>query len=107
MQIDINEVLANMLGAIKNSVKEDWPLVKTAAAGYVQDKKDRLELLTQLRLTNGISNEIFLARLADEKDILASELHSIAILSKVAAQNAANAALDVLSKAVDIALNFI
>ncbi|AMR32711.1 hypothetical protein A0256_15410 [Mucilaginibacter sp. PAMC 26640] len=107
MQIDINEVLANMLGAIKNSVKEDWPLVKTAASGYVEDKKLRLELLMQLRLANDINDDVFLARLADEKDILVSELHSIAILSKVAAQNAANAALDVLSKAVDTALKLI
>lgn len=105
MNFDINEVLSDMLTAIKLSVKEDWPIVKETANDYFQGRKERFDLLTSLRLTDQISQFFFELRLKDEKDVLESELHSIAILSKVAAQNAANAAIDVISKAVKIALN--
>ena len=47
------------------------------------------------------SKKSLIVLLADEKDILESELHAIAIIGKVAAQNAANAAIGVLQKAVD------
>ena len=104
MQFDINEVASNMLAAIKNSVKDDWKKVKEAATNFLQDNKSRLGLLANSRLSNEISDEGFLARLGDEKMILESQLHAIAILSKVAAQNAANAAIDVLSAAVSKAL---
>jgi hypothetical protein len=104
MAFNINEVVAEMLAAIKSSVKEDWSIVKEPISGFLQDKKDRLELLTSLRIKKQISVEFFNLRLKDEKKILESELHAIAILTKVAAQNAANAAIDVLQSAVNAAV---
>src|ERR1700712_5111730 len=101
MNFDINEVLAQMLSAVKGEIKEDWPLVKGTANDFLQSRKLRLELIASLRLKNQISEQFFEDRLADEKDILESELHAVAIIGKVAAQNAANAAIGVLQKAVD------
>lgn len=100
MAFEINEVVAEMLGAVKTSVKDDWKLVKETAGTFLQTRKDRLELLASLRLNNEISQKFFLKRLEDEKKILESELHSVAIVTKAMAQRAANAAIDVLSKAV-------
>lgn len=100
MAFEINEVVAQMLGAVKASVKDDWKLVKETASTFLQTRKDRLELLASLRLNSEISQKFFLKRLEDEKKILESELHAVAILTKAAAQRAANAAIDVLSKAV-------
>ena len=105
MDFDINEVLAEMLDAIKGSVKDDWKFVKDNANNFLQNRKERLELLASLRVTNQINDEFFKKRLADEQDILSSELHSIAIIGKVVAQNAANAAIAVLEKAVMAALH--
>lgn len=107
MYIDINELLANMLDAIKITVKDDWSVVKEAANSFVQTKKNRLELLVSLRLSGEISDEFFSCRIIDEKEILASELHSIAILNKVLAQNAANAAIKVIESATESALDII
>ncbi len=104
MTIDINEVAALMLEAIKNSVKDDWNLIKNDASTFLTSRKSRLELLASLRISNQINQQFFEARLADEKEILESELHAVAIVSKVVAQNAANAALDVLEKAILAAL---
>ncbi len=100
MAFEINEVVAQMLGAVKASVKDDWKLVKETAGTFLQTRKDRLELLASLRLNNEISQKFFLKRLEDEKKILESELHSVAIVTKAMAQRAANAAIDVLGKAV-------
>lgn len=104
MKLDINEILADMLNAIKGSAKEDWSIVKKSANAFIQSKKDRLELLGIMRISGEISDDFFKKRLEDEKEILASELHSIAIVNKVMAQNAANAALKVLEDVVHTAL---
>ena len=106
MKLDINEILADMLNAIKLSLKDDWSIVKKSANNFIQSKKDRLELLSLMRLNGEISETFFEKRLADEKEILASELHSIAIVNKVMAQNATNAAIktldDIITKALTI-----
>ena len=104
MKLDINEILAEMLNAMKISVKDDWSVVKKAANNFIQSKKDRLELLAAMRLEGAIDNDFFEKRLADEKEILTSELHSIAIVNKVMAQNAANAAIKVLEDVITTAL---
>lgn len=104
MKLDINEILANMLNAMKISAKDDWSIVKKSANIFIQSKKDRLELLAILRISGEISEDFFEKRLEDEKEILASELHSIAIVNKILAQNAANAAFKVLEDVVNTAL---
>ena len=104
MKLDINEILADMLNAIKLSLKDDWSIVKKSANNFIQSKKDRLELLSLMRLNGEISETFFEKRLADEKEILASELHSIAIVNKVMAQNAPNAAIKILDDIITKAL---
>jgi hypothetical protein len=104
MKFDINEIVAQMISAIKGEVAKDWEVVKSTVNGLIQAKKDRLELLTSLRLANQISDKDFKQRLVNEEMILESELHAIAIIAKVTAQNAANAAIDILNKAIEKAL---
>ncbi len=104
MSLDINQVFADVVAAIKGEVKDDWSIVKDATNGFLLSKQGRIELLISLRMADEISDEFFKKRLADEKDILQSELSAIALISKVTAQNAANAALNVLQKAVETAI---
>lgn len=98
--MDINETLADMLGAIKGATLDTWPEVKSIANQFMQDRKERLELLADFRIKNQITDADLKSRLEDEKNLLEAELHTIAIVSKVVAQNAANAAIDVLQKAI-------
>lgn len=107
MNIDINELLADMMAAIKGSIGEDWVVVRSTVNTYLQNKKQRLELLIKLRIENQIDDNYFKDRIEDEKLILESELHSLAIISKVTAQNAANAALKVLYDTIQTALGII
>ncbi len=105
MNFDINEVLADMLSAIKGTVEDNWNEVKTTANQFLQRKKERLELLAELRINGDLSQEKFKSRLLDEKLIVEAELHAIAVISKAIAQKAANAAMDILGKAVKVAID--
>ena len=104
MNFDINEILADMLNAMKGTIKDDWSVVKKSANNFIQSKKERLELLVNMKFEGAIDNDFFEKRLADEKEILTSELHSIAIVNKIMAQNAANAAFRVLENVISAAL---
>ena len=106
MKLDINETLAGMLAAIKTSVGNDWPQVKSAMNDFLQSRKARLELLADFRINGIITGDEFNSRMEDEKLLLKSELHVIAIISKSMAQKAANAALDVLEQAVKALIPF-
>jgi hypothetical protein len=104
MKFDINEVLAEMLSEVKDNVSDNWNQVKSTANLFLQRRKERLELLAELRIKGELNQEKFESRLHDEKLIFEAELHAIAIITKAIAQKAANAAIDVLTKAVNLAL---
>ncbi len=104
MKFDLDEVLSQMADAASSELMDNWKIVRFKFNSFLQNRKDRLELLTNYRLQDAISEDFFQQRLADEKDILTSELHAIAIIKKVTAQNAANAAISVLQKAVHTAM---
>lgn len=105
MSFNINEVSSGMLSAIKGAVAEDWPQVKATAERFLQNKQDRLALLAELRIKGELSQAKFESRLQDEKLILEAELNALAVLSKAIAQNASNAALEILGKAVTAAIS--
>lgn len=104
MNFDINEVIAGMSAAVKDAVSDNWMDVKSATTQFLTRKKERLALLAELRLTGDLPQDKFESRLQDEKLILEAELHAVAVITKAIAQNAANAAIDVLTKAVSVAL---
>jgi hypothetical protein len=105
MSFNIDVVAAGMLSAVKGAVAEDWPQVKSTAERFLQNKKERLTLIAELRIKGEITQAKFESRLLDEKLILEAELNALAVLSKAIAQNAANAALDILGKAVNAAIS--
>jgi hypothetical protein len=105
MSFNINEVSSDMLSAIKGAVAENWPEVKSTAEQFLQNREERLTLLAELRIKGDISQVKFDSRLLDEKLILEAELNALAVLSKAIAQNAANAALEILENAVKAAIS--
>jgi hypothetical protein len=105
MKFDINEVIAEMVAAVKDTVGENWNEVLSVANHFFQMKKERLELLAELRIAGDITQKRFESRLKDEKLIAEAEFHAIAVISKAIAQKAANAAIEVLENAVKTAIN--
>ena len=107
MNFDINKVLGDMLAAMKNSLSDNWDEVQGPAKQFLENKKERLKLLSELRISGDLSQEKFESRLEDEKLILEAELNALAVVSKAIAQKAVNAAMDVLSRAVKAAIDII
>ena len=105
MNINFDEVLAEMLSAIKGTVEGNWGKVESTARQFLQNRKESLELLVSLRLEGEINQEEFESRLGDEKLVVEAELNALAVLSKAIAQNAANAAIAILEKAVQAAIS--
>lgn len=104
MNFDINEVIANMSGAVQETVSENWMDAKSATTQFLTNRKERLALIAELRITGDLPQEKFESRLNDEKLILEAELHAVAVITKAIAQKAANAAIEVLTNAVSTAL---
>ncbi len=104
MTFDINEVLAQMASAVKDTVSDNWGAAQTVVNQFLQNKKDRLQLLAQLRISGDITQERFESRLEDEKLIAEAEFHAIAVITKATAQKAANAVIQVLEDAVSAVL---
>ena len=105
MNFDINQVSTDMLAAIKGPVADNWGQVKTVAVQFLKRDKERLKLLAELRISGDLSQEKFESRLQDEKLILEAELNAVAVISKAIVQKAANAAIDILIKAVNKAIS--
>ncbi len=100
MQIDMNGVFSQMKDAIKSEVRDGWQQAKSGTSSFFQKRAERMEMMANMRIQNKVTEEFFQERLLDERDILASELHTISMISKVTAQNAANAAIDILENAI-------
>lgn len=100
MNFDINTVLADMGSAVKDTVEDNWDEAKSVTIQFLQNRKERIALLAQLRISGELSKEKFKSRLEDEKLLLEAELNALQVISKAIAQNATNAAIDVLEKAV-------
>ena len=105
MNFDINEVLSDMLSAITGTVKDNLDDVKSIGNNFLQRNKETLEMMAQLRISGDLNEEKFASRLNDQKLVLEAELNATAVKSKAIAQQAANAAIDVLEKAVKIAIS--
>lgn len=104
MDFDINSVTADMLAAIKGKTESKWDIIKGTTLQFLERDKSRLELIALLRLNGDLTPEKFESRLSDHRLIMEAELNAVMVLSKATAQSAANAAIDVLEKAVVLAL---
>lgn len=92
------------MAAIKASAGTDWPQVKTASEKFLGRGKKRMALLASLRVSGELSQEDFESRLEDQKMIVEAELNALEVIGKAMAQNVANAAIEVLEKAVAAAI---
>lgn len=104
MAFDIGAVLKDMLGAAGDVVQEEAPKVKQCLQAAIEAEKDALDDIARARLAGEITARELQAQVADEKDALKAALLACDVKSKVAAQNAVNAAAAVFSNAVRVAL---
>ncbi|MBU1368415.1 MAG: hypothetical protein KJ578_13755 [Bacteroidetes bacterium] len=104
MKFDTEQVFKDMLAAISGALKQDAPNARKTIDEFLKRRKRRLETVINFRLQNQISEAEFSSRLQDEKLMLEAEMEAMKAVSKAMAQKAANAAIEVLEKAVRLAV---
>ena len=104
MSINIGELLKDMANAMKDSVKEDIGDIPEYANQILENQKESLEELALARLSGEIDDEVFDREIKREKTVVETELLTIQIMTKVQAQKAVNAAIDVFVQAIKVAL---
>ena len=104
MSFNINNVINDMVSVMKNSVESDAEDISGYAQQVLQGEKETLQELAELRLNGQITDEELKSELQDEKDTVEAQMLALVVMNKAMIQKAANAAMDVLFKAVKTAL---
>lgn len=100
MEFDVDAILNDMVLAVRKSVQKDYEEAETITELFVHANKARYKKLAEYRLAGKIDELSFKSRLQDEKLMLEAQFNTLSIFTKVMAQNAANAVIDVLEKAI-------
>jgi hypothetical protein len=104
MSLDLDATLREMAAAAARVLKKEGRTVRGAMKEVLDDRRRSLQAITDARLLGEIDEEELEIQLRDEQLALEAGMKMVAVLSKAAAQKAANAALNVLRKAIATAL---
>lgn len=104
MSFDIEKVLTDMTSAVSGVISGEWSGVKECVEKALEVEKIALSDIAKARLNREIDDEDVKEQLADEKVALEASLLVCKVKTKIMAQNAANAAIDVFNKAIQMAL---
>ncbi len=100
VNFDFKETLDQVLDSAKKNAGESGRKAKGVAENFLQNRKERLLLLAELRLSGDLPDDKFKSRLEDEKLILEAELKAIAVITKFTAQNTAQSFVTIFQSAV-------
>lgn len=104
MDFDIKKTLDDMANAIAGVVTNEWPKVDVCIKKALDEEKDALDEIAQARLVNEINDDEMKSELDDETETLQAVLLACKVKAIVMAQQAANAAIKVLTDAINAAL---
>lgn len=100
---NIQDIVKDLLTETKNVllgiIDVEKPQVVEAVNSYIQNAEQRMVSLLENLAQNG-DVKFLLERLAEEKDILFSEVLSFVVIGKSVAQEAINAIQDILLQAI-------
>jgi len=104
MSFDAEATFEDMIAAVSGVLSGEWPELKDCVEKALRDEKEALETIALMRLGGDIDDEDLKSNLDDEKVVLEAALLACQVRAKVLAENAVNAAIDVLNKAIFAAL---
>ncbi|SRR6266496_171198 len=104
MAFDSAETLENMANAVRDVVASDWPKVRSCVERALKDQEEALKEIAATRLENELTDEEMKSELEDEKKTFEAALLACEVRAKAMAQQAANAAFQVLEQAIKVAL---
>ena len=104
MAFNIEETGKNMLSAAAGVLTGEWRGIQSCVTKAFEDEKDALGAIAEARLAGEIDDAEMKSQLDDEAETLTATLLVCQVKTKLAAQEAINAALKVLTAAVQMAL---
>jgi|GEM_PF-732878 len=104
INFDLQDTLDQMLDSTKLAAGTAAKEAKKVAANFLKNRKERLALLAELRLSGDLPGDKFTSRLNDEKLLLEAELNALAVFTKSSAQATAQNVLNIFQSAVLSAL---
>lgn len=108
MSMDWKDVWSDAVSAAATVVKAKAPAARKFVKEIAQARKRRIQLLLLAMADGALDQQTIDDELKDERAILESEFLAIQVMTKTAAQAAANALLDIIEnallKGIDIAI---
>jgi len=106
MSLDIEELAGAMFAAFKEELSEKWPEVKDYAKTESKKLAENFVLIQKLLHEDKITKEQAKLHMDIQKNATRAVLLTVEGLGLLAAEQAINAALDVLKDTINTALNF-
>ncbi len=104
MTFDIKTTIGDMLDAVKSVVSGEWPKVRACVKRALDEEAAFLQSLAEARLAGELDDDTLAAQLRDEQETLEAVLAVCQLMSKKLIQDAANAAINTLNKAIGLAI---
>ena len=104
MSFDIDTVKRDMTRALKGAIEDDVGDIGEYADIIMANQKHSLQELGEALVAGDISEDEFNSELEREKRVFEAELMTVQLMTRAAAQDAVNAAIDEFVEAVEAAL---
>lgn len=104
--IDFSKILGDMLGAAKSQLADKWPAVESLATSSIKTLAQSLVDIEEMSLKGTITKEQASLLLNMHKNTAKMVLLSVEVVGIVAAEQAINAALDVVKDAINNTIGF-
>lgn len=104
MSFDMEQAAKDMLAAIEGELSTEWPKIRDCTEKAVREEQDILKAIAKARIEGAIDDDEMQSQLDDEKETLEAVLLVCKIKARRAAQDAANAAIEVLKKAIRVSV---
>lgn len=100
--MDFEKLFNDILEAMKGEIKEDWPKAKGYLKQIIENNKESMIEITKYYLNGELTLEEYQTELEAEMKTVQTEMLALNVMKKKAIQDAVNAAISVVMKAVKI-----
>lgn len=107
MSVNAGELAGSMLGAMKGVLSEKWPEMKEYGEAEAKKLAESIVMIQTLRASNKIDEEEAALHFAMQKNASRTVLLAIEGLGVLAAEQAINAALNVVKDTVNTSVGFV
>jgi len=104
MSFDFDLTFDSMVDAARTELLEDTEQIRNQMKKILEDEKDRLKLIAAIKLDPTATEAEFDVALENEKDVLKNAALAFEIQVRATAQQAINAAINVLNTALNTAI---